>query len=116
MMTTPNDEYWASQTAQTIAAISATGEEIGWRGYMLTRLVDAKIPRPILVSGLIWWGWHAPLILSGQYASGPYPALSALLFGASGRSRFRGVWGNPIKDQYARGLVDLASSFVFLSP
>lgn len=59
---------------------SAAGEEIGWRGYMLTRLVDARIPAPIFVSGLIWGLWHTPLILSGQYASGPHPALSATVF------------------------------------
>lgn len=58
----------------------AAGEEIGWRGYMLTRLVDAKIPAPILISGLVWGLWHAPLILSGQYASGPHPLLSVCLF------------------------------------
>jgi uncharacterized protein len=56
------------------------GEEIGWRGYMLTRLVDAGVPRPVLVSGLIWAGWHLPLIFASIYAAGPYPALSALLF------------------------------------
>lgn len=43
--------------------VSASGEEIGWRGYMLTRLVDAGVPHPILVSGLIWSLWHWPLIL-----------------------------------------------------
>jgi uncharacterized protein len=56
------------------------GEEIGWRGYMLTRLVDTGVPRPVLVSGLIWAGWHLPLIFAGIYAAGPYPALSAVLF------------------------------------
>jgi len=35
-------------------ALLAAGEEIGWRGYMLTRLIDAGVPRPVLVSGLIW--------------------------------------------------------------
>jgi membrane protease YdiL (CAAX protease family) len=60
--------------------IFTAGEEIGWRGYMLTRLVDAGVPRPVLVSGLIWALWHLPLILSGIYAAGPYPALSAVLF------------------------------------
>lgn len=59
---------------------SAAGEEIGWRGYMLTRLVAGGIPAPILVSGIIWGLWHTPLILSGQYASGPHPVLSAVLF------------------------------------
>jgi uncharacterized protein len=60
--------------------IFTAGEEIGWRGYMLTRLVDAGVPRPVLVSGLIWAGWHLPLIFAGIYAAGPYPALSAVLF------------------------------------
>lgn len=64
----------------TIAVVFTAGEEIGWRGYMLTRLIDAGIPRPLLVSGLIWAAWHLPLILSGQYASGPNPALSAAMF------------------------------------
>jgi membrane protease YdiL (CAAX protease family) len=63
-----------------VGAIAAEGEEIGWRGYMLTRLIDAGVPRPILVSGLIWASWHVPLIVSGQYAAGPHPALSAVLF------------------------------------
>lgn len=62
------------------SATSTTGEEIGWRGYMLTRLFDAKILRPVLISGVIWGLWHLPLILSGQYASGPNPTLSAVIF------------------------------------
>lgn len=45
----------------------ATGEELGWRGYMLTRLRVAGFPAPILLSGLVWALWHLPLILSGEY-------------------------------------------------
>ncbi len=60
--------------------IFTAGEEIGWRGYMLTRLIDAGVPRPVLVSGVIWAGWHLPLIFAGIYAAGPNPALSAILF------------------------------------
>ena len=63
-----------------LSAISAAGEEIGWRGFMLTRLVEAKLPHPVLLSGLIWSTWHLPLILSGEYAAGPHPVLSAILF------------------------------------
>jgi membrane protease YdiL (CAAX protease family) len=50
------------------------------RGYMLTRLIDSSVPKPIFFSGLVWALWHVPLILSGQYASGSHPALSAVLF------------------------------------
>lgn len=63
-----------------LSAISALGEEIGWRGYMLTRLIEAQAPYPIVLSGLIWGVWHLPLIFSGQYAAGPHPLLSAPLF------------------------------------
>jgi membrane protease YdiL (CAAX protease family) len=63
-----------------VALVLAAGEEIGWRGYMLTRLIDARVPQPVLVSGLIWGVWHLPLILSGLYAAGPNPLLSALWF------------------------------------
>jgi uncharacterized protein len=58
----------------------AAGEEIGWRGYMLTRLVAAGVPQPLFVSGLILGTWHLPLILSGAYAAGPSPLVSAGLF------------------------------------
>ncbi|MGA9119793.1 MAG: CPBP family intramembrane glutamic endopeptidase [Bacteroidota bacterium] len=63
-----------------VGVITAAGEEIGWRGFMLTRLVDGGVPHPLLVSGVVWGLWHVPGILSGQYAAGPYPWLSALLF------------------------------------
>lgn len=63
-----------------VSCISAFGEELGWRGYMLTRLIVAGVPKPVLVSGLIWAFWHVPLILSGQYAAGSQPRISAMLF------------------------------------
>lgn len=63
-----------------IAALAAAGEEIGWRGYMLTRLIEAGVPCPLLLSGVIWACWHMPLILGGVYASGLHPTASAGLF------------------------------------
>lgn len=56
-----------------IAALAAAGEEIGWRGYMLTRLIEAGAPFPLLLSGVVWACWHMPLILGGVYASGLHP-------------------------------------------
>jgi membrane protease YdiL (CAAX protease family) len=52
----------------------ALGEELGWRGYMLTRLIDAGVPRPLLTSGLVWSAWHAPLVLGGVYYAGQHLA------------------------------------------
>jgi uncharacterized protein len=75
-----------------VGIVTAAGEEIGWRGYMVTRLVQAGVPAPLVISGLIWGLWHVPAILTGQYGTGPYPLLSALLFllFAVGMSAF---WG-----------------------
>jgi uncharacterized protein len=68
-------------TIVTIYSVrTAAGEEIGWRGYMLTRLIDAGLPKPVLASGLIWGLWHVPLILGGVYLVGPPPIVAALLW------------------------------------
>ena len=70
----------AAATIGTIVGIlTAAGEEIGWRGYMLTRLIDAGIPHPVLASGLIWGLWHVPIVFGAGYAAGPSPTASALL-------------------------------------
>lgn len=66
-----------------LSLFSAAGEEIGWRGYLLTRLIEAEVPRPVLVSSLVWALWHVPLIVSGQYAAGPNRILSAATFVAT---------------------------------
>ncbi|MED1265937.1 CPBP family intramembrane metalloprotease [Bacillus mycoides] len=58
--------------------IPVLGEEMGWRGYMLTRLVDAEFSRPILISGLIWATWHVPIVIAGLYVEGPAVFLSVL--------------------------------------
>jgi membrane protease YdiL (CAAX protease family) len=63
-----------------VSCLSAFGEEVGWRGYMLTRLISAGVPRPVFTSGWIWAFWHVPLILSGQYAAGSHPRLSESVF------------------------------------
>jgi len=70
----------AATVVTVYSARTAAGEEIGWRGYMLTRLVDAGLPKPILTSGLIWGLWHVPLILGGIYLVGPPRLLAALLW------------------------------------
>ena len=61
-------------------AFLAIGEEVGWRGYMLKRLIDARVPRPMLASSMVWTLWHTPLILSGQYNPSPQPVISFLMF------------------------------------
>jgi membrane protease YdiL (CAAX protease family) len=48
-----------------ITAIAATGEEIGWRGWLLPRLLPLGEGWALSVSGATWGLWHAPAILLG---------------------------------------------------
>jgi membrane protease YdiL (CAAX protease family) len=59
--------------------ILAFGEELGWRGYLLTRLVQTGWPFPLLLSGVIWGVWHFPLIVLTGYAHGAV-TLSLIMF------------------------------------
>jgi uncharacterized protein len=82
---TPSERILASAIiAVTVGplamAVLALGEEIGWRGYMLTRLIEARVPQPVLVSGLVWGLWHAPMILNGKYIETSRPLVTCLLF------------------------------------
>ena len=43
--------------------VFALGEEIGWRGYLLPKLVQSGVRFPILISGVIWGIWHVPFVL-----------------------------------------------------
>lgn len=71
----------ANTTLGTIyGLLGSIGEEVGWRGYMLTRLIDAQVPRPVLLSGIIWGVWHLPLMLVGLYYASPILFLSIVLF------------------------------------
>ncbi|HEY2205527.1 MAG TPA: type II CAAX endopeptidase family protein [Pseudonocardia sp.] len=71
----------ASSVGTVFGCLSAAGEEIGWRGYLLTRLIDAGVPKPVLVSGLIWGLWHTPVIIGGLiYADHPVRWLAVLVF------------------------------------
>ncbi|MBC3795615.1 CPBP family intramembrane glutamic endopeptidase [Acetobacterium tundrae] len=52
--------------------ITTLGEEIGWRGYLLPKLMERFSARTsILISGAIWGLWHAPIIAMGHnYGTG----------------------------------------------
>lgn len=58
--------------ASPINAIAAAGEEIGWRGFLLPRLLPLGALPAIVIMGIVWALWHAPLILLGyNYPDGP---------------------------------------------
>ena len=49
----------------------ALGEEIGWRGYLLPRLVGRfGFTRGCFLSGCIWAVWHYPALLFADYNAG----------------------------------------------
>ncbi len=52
--------------------IPALGEELGWRGWLLPKLLRLGTVPALLISGVIWGLWHAPLILLGyNYVDAP---------------------------------------------
>ncbi|NMB54569.1 MAG: CPBP family intramembrane metalloprotease [Leptolinea sp.] len=48
--------------------VSALGEEIGWRGFLVPELAKlVPFSQVGLISGIIWALWHLPLILFANY-------------------------------------------------
>lgn len=85
-----------------INLLPALGEEIGWRGWLLPKLLPLGPWPAILLSGIIWGLWHAPVILLGyNYPTTPgwlgllaMVGFSTVLGGIFGWLRLRGgsVW------------------------
>jgi membrane protease YdiL (CAAX protease family) len=48
-----------------VNTVPALGEELGWRGFLLPRLLPLGTAPAVLISGAVWGLWHAPLILLG---------------------------------------------------
>lgn len=54
--------------------LNCFGEEWGWRGYLLPKLLKQfKVVPAILVNGVIWGLWHIPLIIMGHNYGVGYP-------------------------------------------
>lgn len=49
-----------------LLSLIALGEEIGWRGYLLSQLINLGRPLALIISGLLWSIWHIPLVWIGQ--------------------------------------------------
>jgi membrane protease YdiL (CAAX protease family) len=61
---------WGSFFLGIVAALfddpGPLGEEFGWRGYALPRLLQLRTPlQAALISSLIWAVWHAPALFIG---------------------------------------------------
>ncbi len=62
----------------TVNAVAGTGEELGWRGFMLRELAAKGFWTSSLIIGVAWGFWHAPLILQGHNYP-EYPLLGVFL-------------------------------------
>ena len=48
--------------------LTATGEEIGWRGFLVPALREkVGVTKTLLITGLFWCLWHFPLLIWGGY-------------------------------------------------
>lgn len=54
-----------------VSLLSALGEEIGWRGFMVPALYQRLgLNKMLVISSLFWCCWHFPLLVAGGYMSG----------------------------------------------
>ncbi|WP_167477691.1 CPBP family intramembrane glutamic endopeptidase [Nocardia arthritidis] len=51
------------------------GEEVGWQGYMLPRMLRFGAARGVTLGGIVWGLWHLPMTALG----GSYPGHSLLV-------------------------------------
>lgn len=61
--------------------LTATGEEIGWRGFLVPALHEKiGLNKTLLVTGLFWCLWHFPLLIWGGYMEGGSLLYSLIAF------------------------------------
>jgi membrane protease YdiL (CAAX protease family) len=65
--------------APFINVLFALGEELGWRGFLLPKLMPLGQWKAILISGAIWGVWHAPTTLLHGYNFPQHPYLGVLV-------------------------------------
>ena len=68
-------------TSVTISFLAGCGEEIGWRGFVHGELRPLGFWRNTMVTGLLWLGWHLPLLALG-YGYPQHPGLGVGLMSA----------------------------------
>ena len=110
-------------------AVSTFGEEFGWRGYLLPKLLPLGTRKAVLLSGMIWGAWHWPVILMGynyglDYFGAPFLGplvmvwftlvLGVLLSWVTLKSE--NVWPAVIAHGAVNGIASLGTLFVLGNP
>ena len=74
-------------TAQIVTNSGPLGEELGWRGYALPRLLARTSPLAAgTILGLIWTLWHVPAFLFSGIVAAPLSDLGWYALGTAGLS------------------------------
>jgi hypothetical protein len=63
-----------------VSAVLAFGEEYGWRGYLLPKLLPLGEVKASLVVALIWGPWHLPVLLAGLNYPDEHPLAALAIF------------------------------------
>lgn len=64
----------AAMVSGVFICFAALGEEGGWRGYMMPKLMKLMSPmKAMIIGGIIWGLWHAPLTCIGHNFGTDYP-------------------------------------------
>jgi uncharacterized protein len=72
--------YLMLMVSALVVTLFTFGEEYGWRGYLLPRLLPLGEIRASLLLGLIWGVWHLPLLLAGLNYPGVNVFLAIIIF------------------------------------
>lgn len=70
----------APTVGMIVSVISGLGEEVGWRGFLHSKLTGLKPSFRYSLTGIIWSVWHWPLIIFGDYATSDKPWLNVFFF------------------------------------
>ena len=63
------------------SALTATGEELGWRGFVYPLMEKEFGPvKAVAINGFLWALWHVPLIIGGVYQAAVNPVYGVIMF------------------------------------
>ncbi|MBD3942388.1 CPBP family intramembrane metalloprotease [Microbacterium sp. NEAU-LLC] len=64
-------QFVALPMGAVVNSVLALGEELGWRGWLQTALLPLGTWPALLLTGVVWGLWHAPVILLGYNFARP---------------------------------------------
>jgi hypothetical protein len=77
----------------TVNGLFGFGEEFGWRGYLLPKLMPLGKIKAYVIGGVLWGLWHAPLVLIG-FNYPRYPVLGVVAM--AGMTTALGIYINEL--------------------